>query len=271
MFIFNMVSELVNTVASILLVVGTIFCKTLNAVCTLWFIGGCELLWPSRLPFEDHNGPFGSAKHWFQVHIKSEDSPIEVWKTLASLFDKSDEVSAYYLERKLHELDPRDFERIEQLLAKVKSINEKLDQCGNDYKKSDAALIILVERKLSPIYDIFIQTRARAIKISIGRHKPLPDFEEFSKGLINEQNKLISSGQIVIGQAHVAHGNKFQAKGSKKNFKHGCDHTSGNACQPPNNVNAGTSIKKKYKPCRYCGKTNHLEKNYFKRQRELAK
>ena len=33
-----------------------------------------------------------------QVSIEAEDSPVQVWKILSSLFDKSDNVSAYYLE-----------------------------------------------------------------------------------------------------------------------------------------------------------------------------
>ena len=39
-----------------------------------------------------------------QVHIKVEDNPIDVWKTLASLYDKFYDVSSYYLENKIHEL-----------------------------------------------------------------------------------------------------------------------------------------------------------------------
>jgi hypothetical protein len=83
-----------------------------------------------------------------QVHIEVEDTPIEVWKTLASLFDKSDDVSAYYLENKIHELDPKYFERIESFLAELKTLNEKLNNCGKHYKKTDTTLVILVEQKL---------------------------------------------------------------------------------------------------------------------------
>ena len=31
------------------------------------------------------------------VHIETEDNPIEVWKTIYYLFDKSDDVYSYYL------------------------------------------------------------------------------------------------------------------------------------------------------------------------------
>jgi hypothetical protein len=45
---------------------------------------------------------------------------IEVWKNLASLYDKTNGVSSYYIENKIHELDPRDFERIESFLSELK-------------------------------------------------------------------------------------------------------------------------------------------------------
>ena len=47
-----------------------------------------------------------------QVSIEVEDNPVEVWKTLSSLFDKSDDVSAYYLEKNTFELDPTNFYRV---------------------------------------------------------------------------------------------------------------------------------------------------------------
>ena len=46
------------------------------------------------------------------VSSEAEDSPIEVWKNLSSLFDKFDDVSAYYLEKKIFELDPTNFDRV---------------------------------------------------------------------------------------------------------------------------------------------------------------
>jgi len=66
---------------------------------------------------------------------------------LALLFDKTDGVSAYYLENKIHGLDPKEFDRIEYFLIEIKTLNEKLNACGKDYKKNDTALIILVEKK----------------------------------------------------------------------------------------------------------------------------
>jgi hypothetical protein len=127
-----------------------------------------------------------------QVSIEVENNPVEVWKILASLFDKSDDIVAYYLEKKIHELDPNNFDRIKLYIVELKTLNEKLNNCGKDYKKIDTALIILVEHKLPSCFDMFIQTRNRGIKMSKGTIKP--NFDEFCKGPINEQEGLIASG-----------------------------------------------------------------------------
>ena len=87
-------------------------------------------------------------------------------KKISSLFDKSDDVSAYYLEKKIFDLEPAEFERVELYLAELKPLNEKLNSCGKDYKKTDTALIILIERKMSSCFDMFIQTRNRALELS---------------------------------------------------------------------------------------------------------
>ena len=54
-----------------------------------------------------------------QVSIEAEDSPIQVWKILSSLFDKFDDVSTYYLEKKIFDLKPADFERVELYLFEL--------------------------------------------------------------------------------------------------------------------------------------------------------
>ena len=74
-----------------------------------------------------------------QVSIEAEDILVQVWQILSSLFDKSDDVSTYYLEKKIFDLKPADFERVELYLAKLKTLNEKLNSCGKDYKKTDTA------------------------------------------------------------------------------------------------------------------------------------
>ena len=67
----------------------------------------------------------------------------------------------------------------------MKTLNEKLNNCGKDYKKTRTALIILVEQKLASCFDMFIQTRNRALELSQSTTKPT--FDAFCKGLINEK------------------------------------------------------------------------------------
>ena len=107
-----------------------------------------------------------------QVSIEAEDNSVEVWKTFSSLFDKSDDVSAYYLEKNIFELNPTNFDRVEFYLAEVKTLNEKLNNCGKYYKKTDTALIIIVEQNLPSCFDMFIQTRNRALELSQSTTKP---------------------------------------------------------------------------------------------------
>jgi len=109
------------------------------------------------------------------------------------------EVSAYYLKNKIHELYPKDFERIDQFIVELKSYNEKLNNCGFEYMKHDITLIILVENKFPQIYDPFIQPKNKAIEVSKGILKP--NFEEFCKGLICEHNIRLSLGHMFFGKA----------------------------------------------------------------------
>jgi len=67
-----------------------------------------------------------------QVSIEAKDNSVQVWQIFSSLFDKSDDVSAYYLEKKIFDLEPADFERVELYLAELKTLNEKLNSCGKD-------------------------------------------------------------------------------------------------------------------------------------------
>ena len=39
-----------------------------------------------------------------EVSIESKDNSVQVWKIISSLFDKSNDVSAYYLEKKIFDL-----------------------------------------------------------------------------------------------------------------------------------------------------------------------
>ena len=99
----------------------------------------------------------------------------------------------------------------------MKTLNEKLNACGKDYKKNDTALIIFVEQKLPPSFDMFIQTRNRAIEMS--KWTITNTFEEFCQGLINEQDRLISTGQLSFNQALMTHNKGNYNKNSKNNHK----------------------------------------------------
>lgn len=106
----------------------------------------------------------------------------------------------------------------------MKNLNEKLNNCGKDYKKTVIALIILVEQKFPSCFDMFIQTSNRALELSQSTMKPT--FDDFYKRLINEQERLISSRQVSPNKALMAH-NKTLKK-SFNNAKGSCSHTSNN-------------------------------------------
>ena len=146
----------------------------------------------------------------------------------------------------------------------MKTLNEKLNNCGKDYKKIDTALIILVEQKLLSCFDMFIQTRNRALELSQSTRKP--SFDAFCKGLINEKERLIVSKQLSPNKSLIA----YNPNNSFHNAKGSCSHTS----KPTNNSNVhheSSKKKKVYDPCKHRGKTNHLEKNCFKLKRLMSK
>ena len=88
----------------------------------------------------------------------------------------------------------------------MKTLNEKLNNYGKYYKKTDTTLIILVEQKLSSCFDIFIQTMNRDLELSQSTTKPI--FDAFCKGLINEQEMLIVLGQLSLSKSLIAHNPK---------------------------------------------------------------
>ena len=50
------------------------------------------------------------------VSNEAEDSLVQAWQILSSLFDKSDDVSAYYLEKNIIELKPADLKELSYIL-----------------------------------------------------------------------------------------------------------------------------------------------------------
>ena len=198
-----------------------------------------------------------------QVSIGAEHNLVEVWKIFASLFDKSDDVYAYYLEKKIHELDTNNFDRIELYIAELKTLNEKLNNCAKDYKNTNSTLIILVEQTFPSCFDRFIQTRNRSIEMSKGTTKP--SFDEFCKGLINEKERLIASSQLTPNKSLMAHNNKNPKKHFQPNTKGLCLHSSTNNFGHAYKFTHEVSNKKKVcNPCKYCGKRNHPENSCYK-------
>ncbi len=106
----------------------------------------------------------------------------------------------------------------------MKTLNEKLNNCGKDYKKINTALIIIVEQKLSACFNMFIHIRNTALEMSQSTMKP--NIDDFCKGLINEQKNLITSGQVSPNKALTVHNNKNLKKNFNHNVKGSCSHAS---------------------------------------------
>lgn len=80
-----------------------------------------------------------------------------------------------------------------------------------------------------------------------------PNFEVFYKCLVFEQDKLLSSSQIVVDKAHLVHGKKNPYKIPEKDTKPNVLSTS---TKVYNNFNVSTTQKKEWKPYKDCEKTN---------------
>ena len=120
---------------------------------------------------------------------------------------------------------------------------------------------------------MFIQTRNRALELSKGTTSNT--FEDFCLGLINEQDRLLSSGQFSSNQALMAHNRSYNMN-ARKNPKshnqvsHTSSHASSHASSQPSNAPSKVNKKKDYETCKYCGKF-HMKKFCWKRNNDLAK
>ena len=119
---------------------------------------------------------------------------------------------------------------------------------------------------MSSCFDMFIQTRNRAVEFSQSTTKKT--FDDFCKGLINEQERLIVSGQLKPNKALTS-----LNKHHKKSFNNGkgSNPFNTNSGHASHASNGNSEQKKVYDPCKHCGKTNHLEKNCFKAKRLMDK
>jgi len=74
------------------------------------------VIWEER--YDQERGLIGQTiTNDLQVHIEAQENLVEVWKTLATLYDKNDGAYAYYFEKKIHSIGPKEFDRIEFFLA----------------------------------------------------------------------------------------------------------------------------------------------------------
>jgi hypothetical protein len=79
---------------------------------------------------------------------------------------------------------------------------------------------------------------------------------------------LIASGQLTSHKALMAHNNKNPKKSFHPYTKCSYSHSSTNHFGNASNITHEFNKKKKvYDPCKYCDKTNHLEKNCYKGKR----
>lgn len=91
-----------------------------------------------------------SREIWF--HTNGIDCPHAIQKKLKSLFNKVDEIRVMQLEKELIALDPHSFEKIEDYLAHLKELQQKLGKCGKGFPKKDGQLIELVLMNLRTPY-----------------------------------------------------------------------------------------------------------------------
>jgi hypothetical protein len=65
-------------------------------------------------------------------HIESCTRPDEIWTKLENLFGKHDEMRGHVLKVELNSLDPRNFDSIQDLFTKLKSLILHLKGCRVD-------------------------------------------------------------------------------------------------------------------------------------------
>ena len=89
-------------------------------------------------------------------HLDGLTSPNEVWLKLQELFSKIDELRGHQLDNELVSLSPQNFDNLQELFSKFKSLVLQLKQCG--IHKKDEQLVLAILSKLGPDYSIFVST-----------------------------------------------------------------------------------------------------------------
>lgn len=114
-------------------------------------------------------------------HIQSCNTLHEVWAHLELLFGNQDTLRHYQLENELICLKHFDFNNIQDIFTKLKSLRLQLKQCGIENK--DKHLILSLLSKLGPDYSIFIST-LYASRDGTGSKLTMHSLDDFATSLM---------------------------------------------------------------------------------------
>ena len=156
-----------------------------------------------------------SISRYILFHINGLKTPKEVRDTLASLFDKKDDLRIYQLENEPISLHPTNFLTLNDFFPKFKCMVFQLKLCK--VEKEDDQLILSILSKLGADYSVFVST-FHSVKLTTPNWK-MPTLNSFIESLTREHDKLIQMGIIRSSrdQALVAGGPKVvNDKGSKR-------------------------------------------------------
>ena len=109
------------------------------------------------------------------------------------------------LENELISLSPSNFNTIQDLFTKLKSLRLQLKQCG--IEKQDEQLILSILSKLSLEYFVFVST-FYATKGALGTQFTMPSLDDFAVNLTREQDKLIQMGTLKSSKSHALAANQ---------------------------------------------------------------
>ena len=120
-------------------------------------------------------------------HLYGLTTPNQVWTQLESLFGVQDELRAHQLEIELFSLSPSNFDSLEGLFTKFKSLVLIIKKWG--IEKKYYQVIISIISKLGLDYSFFVST-FHATRLVVPKWK-MPSLNKFLDSLTKEQDKLI--------------------------------------------------------------------------------
>jgi hypothetical protein len=93
-------------------------------------------------------------KDFFRIEYST--TPDEIWTKLEDIFGKQDEMRGHILEVELNSLDTRNFDNIQDLFMKFKSVLLHLKGCGIEKSTQHSQLILSILSKLALNYVVFV-------------------------------------------------------------------------------------------------------------------